>query len=136
MLEVNESISIPEDEIDIQAIRAQGPGGQNVNKVAAAIHLRFDVHRSSLPDWVKKRLLTMGDQRISAEGIVVIKAQRFRSQGQNREDALNRLADLLREATRRPKTRKATRPTRASQQKRLDRKTRHGRTKALRGPIQ
>ena len=136
MLEVNESISIPEDEIDIQAIRAQGPGGQNVNKVAAAIHLRFDVQGSSLPDWVKKRLLSMGDQRISAEGIVVIKAQRFRSQGQNREDALNRLAELLRQATHRPKTRKPTRPTRASQQKRLDRKARHGRTKALRGPVQ
>jgi len=135
MLEVEDAITIPEDEIDIQAVRAQGPGGQNVNKVAAAVHLRFDVGASSLPDWIKARLLKMGDQRISAEGVVVIKAQRFRSQGRNREDALERLADLVRQATVSRKPRKPTRPTRASQKKRLDRKTRRGRTKSLRGPV-
>ncbi len=135
MLEIEGSIAIPEDEIDIQAVRAQGPGGQNVNKVAAAIHLRFDIGASSLPDWLKARLLKMGDQRVSTDGVVVIKAQRFRSQGRNREDALERLADLVRQAMASRKPRKPTRPTRASQKKRLDRKTRHGRTKSLRGPV-
>ena len=135
MLQVTPQIALEDDELEWQPIRAQGAGGQNVNKVSSALHLRFDIRTSSLPEEVKQRLLTLRDQRISAEGVVVIKAQRFRTQEKNRADALARLAELIVEAARIPKKRRPTKPTRASQQRRLDQKTRRGQTKRLRrGP--
>jgi ribosome-associated protein len=135
MLVITPRLSLPLDDIEILAIRAQGAGGQNIHKTANAVHLRFDVARSSLPDTVKQRLLARPDRRLSKDGIVVIKAQQFRSLEQNRDAALERLAELIRSAAHVPRTRKATQPTKASQRRRVDEKTRRGRVKTLRGRV-
>ncbi|MDH5256060.1 MAG: alternative ribosome rescue aminoacyl-tRNA hydrolase ArfB [Gammaproteobacteria bacterium] len=126
------SITVPPEEVELTAVRAQGAGGQNVNKVASAIHLRFDVRASSLPDPVKARLLALDDRRLSREGILVIKAQRFRNQEQNRDDALARLNQLVAAASQVPRLRVATRPSKGSRQRRLEAKKQRGTTKALR----
>lgn len=126
---------IPHHEVELHAVRAQGPGGQNVNKVASAIHLRFDVSASSLPDEVKERLLRRHDHRINKHGIIVIKAQRFRTQEKNRHDALARLDDIISTAMRRRKVRKVTQPSKASKQKMQEHKIHRSRTKALRRRI-
>ena len=136
MLKINSHISIPDDEIEFQAIRAQGAGGQNVNKVSSAIHLRFDVNGSSLPDHYKEKILALKDQRISREGIIVIKAQRFRTQEKNREDALVRLQGLVRSVAVTQKARKPTKPTKGSQQRRMDQKTQRGKVKTTRGKVE
>nr|WP_246480557.1 alternative ribosome rescue aminoacyl-tRNA hydrolase ArfB [Motiliproteus sediminis] len=123
------------DEVEISAIRAQGAGGQNVNKVSSAIHLRFDIAASSLPEVYKERLLALKDRRISKEGVVVIKAQQYRTQEANREDAIERLVELIRSVTYVEKKRVATKPTRASQRRRMDSKTRRSNVKSLRGRV-
>lgn len=134
-LVINSHITIPLEEIEIQAIRAQGAGGQNVNKVSSAVHLRFDITGSSLPDTVKERLRAQSDRRITSEGVIIIKGQRFRSQDKNRADAYDRLRDMILKATRVNRTRVATKPSRASQRRRVDSKTRRGRIKNLRGKV-
>jgi ribosome-associated protein len=135
MLPISNEITIPSEEIDVQAVRAQGAGGQNVNKVSTAIHLRFDIKASSLPDVYKERLLRLKDHRISEEGVVIIKAQRYRTQLKNREDALDRLRDLIRSIMVSRKRRHETKPTQGSQEKRLESKTKRGQVKALRGKV-
>jgi ribosome-associated protein len=129
------AIDINPAEVEFSAIRAQGPGGQNVNKVSCAVHARFDIAASSLPQYVKERLLEMRDARITQEGVLVLKAQQSRSLEQNKEDALRRLQALVDKAAEVQQVRRPTRPTRASQRRRLDEKTRSGQVKALRGKV-
>ncbi len=135
MITVNHQIAIDESEIDIQAIRSQGAGGQNVNKVSSAVHLRFDIKASSLADEFKERLLKFNDQRITIDGIIVIKAQEHRSQLKNRQDAIGRLCDLIRQATTKPKKRRPTRPTKASKERRLKQKNVRSGHKQMRGKV-
>ena len=135
MLKISNEVTIPISEIGVQAIRAQGSGGQNVNKVSTAVHLRFNIKASSLPDVYKERLLMLKDQRISEDGVVIIKAQLYRSQLKNREDALDRLRDLIRSVIVTRKKRQATKPTKGSQERRLESKIKRGRVKTLRGKV-
>jgi ribosome-associated protein len=136
MLIINDRLSLPLEEIELSAMRSQGSGGQNVNKTSTAIHLRFDIRASSLPEAIKTRLLQRQDQRITREGVVVVKAQQHRSQEQNREAALERLRELIAAAAVVPRVRRATKPTRASRERRLEGKTLRSRTKALRGKVE
>ncbi|KGT87627.1 alternative ribosome rescue aminoacyl-tRNA hydrolase ArfB [Enterobacter cancerogenus] len=136
MIVLSRSISLADNEVELSAIRAQGAGGQHVNKTSTAIHLRFDIHASSLPPFYKERLLAASHHLITAEGVVIIKSQEYRSQEMNREAALQRLINLIRELTTVEKTRRATRPTRASKERRLEGKSRRSNVKAMRGKVQ
>ena len=135
MIFISNTISLNDSEVDISAIRAQGAGGQNVNKVSSAIHLRFDIHASSLSDVHKQRLLDSKDSRITKEGVFVLKAQQFRTQERNKIDAFERLQSFIIKATHVNQTRKPTKPSRNAKRKRVDQKTQRGKTKALRGKV-
>ena len=135
MIQISNKIIIPDEEIEINAVRSQGAGGQNVNKVSTAIHLRFDIQASSLPDFYKEKLFKLSDNRISKDGVIIIKAQQFRTQKKNKEEAVIRLKNLIKTATITRKKRKPTKPTKASKERRLEGKTKQSQRKALRGKV-